>query len=61
MTPFRRSMALWPCTTFDKALQLVAKDGPGSTLVKRDLADAFHHIPVSPQDWWLLSFRRQAT
>jgi hypothetical protein len=44
-------------TTFDQALQLVAEAGVGSTLVKRDLADAFRHIPVSPQDWWLLGFR----
>jgi hypothetical protein len=43
--------------SFDQALRLVAEAGPGSTLVKRDLADAFRHIPVSPQDWWLLGFR----
>jgi hypothetical protein len=43
--------------TFDQALQLVAEAGVGSILVKRDLADAFRHIPVSPQDWWLLGFR----
>jgi hypothetical protein len=48
-------------TTFDQALQLVAEAGVGSTLVKRDLADAFRHIPVSPQDWWLLGFRWEDT
>ena len=25
-------------------------------MIKRDLKDAFRHIPVSPQDWWLLGF-----
>jgi hypothetical protein len=47
--------------SFDQALRLVAEAGPGSTLVKRDLADAFRHIPVSPQDWWLLGFRWEDT
>jgi hypothetical protein len=48
-------------TKFDQALQLIAEAGPGSTLVKRDLADAFRHIPVSPQDWWLLGFQWEGT
>lgn len=30
--------------------------GLGSTIFKRDLRDAFQHIPVSPQDRWLLGF-----
>lgn len=32
--------------------------GPGAVFVKRDLADAFRHIPVSASDWWLLEFLR---
>jgi hypothetical protein len=43
-------------TTFDQAMKLVAEAGPGAWLVKRDLADAFKHIPVNPSDWWLLGF-----
>lgn len=43
-------------TTFDEAKQEVIRAGPGSIMVKRDLKDAFRHIPVSPQDWWLLGF-----
>lgn len=30
--------------------------GKGSKLVKRDLADAFRHVPVARSDWWLLGF-----
>lgn len=30
--------------------------GRGAILVKRDLADAFRHIPVAESDWWLLIF-----
>jgi hypothetical protein len=44
-------------SSFDQALRLVAEAGTDSILVKRDLADAFRHIPVSPQDWWLLGFQ----
>ena len=25
-------------------------------MVKRDLSDAFRHIPIAPSNWWLLSF-----
>ena len=42
--------------SFDEAIALVAAPGQGSTLIKRDLADAFRHIPVAPQDQWLLGF-----
>ena len=43
--------------TFDQALALVAETGRNSILVKRDLADAFRHIPVAQEDQWLLGFR----
>ena len=42
--------------SFDEAIAPVAASGQGSTLIKRDLADAFRHIPVAPQDHWLLGF-----
>lgn len=42
-------------TTFDGAMTML-KVGPGTVFVKRDLADAFRHIPVSASDWWLLVF-----
>jgi hypothetical protein len=42
---------------FDQALELVRNAGPGSVLVKRDLANVFRHIPVSPKDYWLLGFQ----
>jgi hypothetical protein len=44
-------------TTFDQAMALVTQVGAGAWLVKRDLADAFRHIPVHPSDWWLLGFQ----
>jgi hypothetical protein len=45
-------------STFHQALDLVRTAGPGSILIKRDLANAFRHIPVSPEDWWLLGFQQ---
>ena len=30
--------------------------GKGAILVKRDLADAFRHIPIAISDYWLLGF-----
>jgi hypothetical protein len=35
---------------------MVRVAGPGAILVKRDLADAFRHIPIHPADWWLFGF-----
>jgi hypothetical protein len=35
--------------------------GPGSILVKRDLEDAFRHVPVSVFDWPLLGFQWEGT
>ena len=43
-------------TTFDEAIQTLLQQGPGALLVKRDLKDAFRHIPVSTSDQWLLGF-----
>ena len=43
-------------TTFDEAKQEVIRLGRSSTMVKYDLTDAFRHIPMSSQDWWLLGF-----
>lgn len=35
---------------------MVAAAGQGAILIKRDLADAFRHIPIAPTDYWLLGF-----
>lgn len=43
-------------TTFDDAVMAVIETGQGALLIKRDLADAFRHIPVAESDWWLLGF-----
>ena len=42
--------------SFDEAVTMVVATGQGAILIKRDLADAFSHIPVAPEDYWLLSF-----
>jgi hypothetical protein len=42
--------------TVDQAITLIAAQGPGAMLIKRDLQDAFRHIPIAPQDLWLLGF-----
>jgi hypothetical protein len=41
---------------FDDAVAAVQACGPGAVLITRDLADAFRHIPVHTDDWWLLGF-----
>lgn len=43
-------------TCFDEAVAMILKAGPGSMLMKKDLADAFRHVPVAECDWWLLGF-----
>jgi hypothetical protein len=47
--------------TVDQAIALVATQGPGAMLVKRDLQDAFRHILIAPQDLWLLGFCWEGT
>ena len=44
---------------FDEALDHVRRAGKGAVMVKRDLADAFRHIPIHPSDWWLFGFEWQ--
>lgn len=44
-------------TSVDEAIALVLEGGKRCTLVKRDLREAFQHIPVSKADWWLLGFK----
>jgi len=43
-------------TRFDDAVAAVQASGPTSVLINQDLADAFRHIPVHPDNWWLLGF-----
>ena len=42
--------------SFDDAVDAILKQGVGAQLVKRDLSDAFRHIPVALSDRWLLGF-----
>ena len=44
-------------TTFDEAVDALLQQGSGAILVKRDLKDAFRHIPVATSDQWLLGFQ----
>lgn len=43
-------------TTFDEAVNALLQQGRGAKFVKRDLKDAFRHIPVATSDQWLLGF-----
>ena len=43
-------------TSVDEAIAALLKIGKGAILIKRDLSDAFRHIPVSSMDWCLLGF-----
>ena len=40
--------------SFDQAVSLVKRQGVGALMAKLDLADAFKHILVHPEDWPLL-------
>ncbi len=42
---------------FEQAVTTLREFGQGSLLAKLDLKDAYHHIPVCPQDWHLLGCR----
>ena len=42
--------------TYDDAVDALLSTGPGAQFVKRDLKDAFRHIPVATSDQWLLGF-----
>ena len=41
---------------FDDAVVAILLTGRGAVLIKKDLADAFRHIPVAESDHWLLGF-----
>ena len=43
-------------TTFDDAVDALLQQGRGAQFVKRDLKEAFRHIPVATSDQWLLGF-----
>jgi hypothetical protein len=43
-------------TVFDEAVEALLRVGKGAILVKRDLSEAFRHIPVAESDHWLLGF-----
>lgn len=43
-------------TTVDEAFQAILTQGRHAILVKRDLTDAFRHIPIAESDLWLLGF-----
>ena len=42
--------------TYDDAVDALLSIGPRAQFVKRDLKDAFRHIPVAISDQWLLGF-----
>ena len=42
--------------TFDESVTALATQGVGAVLIKKDLSDAFRHIPVAMMDRWLLGF-----
>ena len=42
--------------TLNEAIAALLLRGIGAILVKRDLSDAFRHIPVASSDFWLLGF-----
>ncbi len=47
--------------SIDNVFDLVREAGPGATIIKKDIADAFRNIPVAPLSRWLLGFEWQGT
>ena len=45
----------------DEAIRRIRRLGRSCTLVKKDLADAYRHIPVAKSDWWTLGFEWMGT
>lgn len=43
--------------TFDEIIATVSAMGAGTYIIKRDWASAFRHIPVHPDDQWLLGYQ----
>ena len=43
--------------TFNDAVEALLTQGRGCHMVKKDLADAFRHVPVATSDHWLLGFQ----
>lgn len=43
-------------TILDDAIDALLTQGQGAIMIKRDLADAFRHIPIAESDFWLLGF-----
>ena len=43
--------------TYDDAVESLLSKGVGAQFAKRDLKDAFRHIPVATSDQWLLGFQ----
>ncbi len=43
-------------TLIDDAIDALIAQGRFAVMIKRDLADAFRHIPIAESDWWLLGF-----
>lgn len=43
-------------TVLDDAIDALLTQDKGAIMVKRDLADAFRHIPIAESDFWLLGF-----
>ncbi|KAF7342789.1 Integrase/recombinase xerD [Mycena sanguinolenta] len=41
---------------FDRAVADLVASGPSSLMIKLDLEQAFHHIPIRPADWPLLGY-----
>lgn len=41
---------------FDRAVADLVASGPGSSMIKLDLEQAFRHIPIRPADWPLLGY-----
>ena len=42
--------------SLDEAIAALLAIGIGAILVKRDLSDAFRHVPVASSDFWLIGF-----
>ena len=46
-------------TTVNKTIEKISDLKSETMLIKRNLTDVFHHVPVAETNWWLLEFKWQ--
>ena len=51
--------ALLNIQIFDEAVKLCLQEGRGCHIGKSDMSSAFRHVPMAPDQWWLLVMKAE--